>query len=150
MNSRIRPAQPADLDAVCAIALSSPFAARWTRTQYAAEIDSSRSEFAVLGGAPGEGQVQGYLVMLRVPPEAQLVDLAVRPDGRGQGRGRALLEYAAGKARAWGCAKMTLEVSAANGPAQRLYGSAGFKVVGRRRNFYNDGSDAILMDLLLT
>jgi ribosomal protein S18 acetylase RimI-like enzyme len=41
---------------------------------------------------------------------------------------------------------MTLEVSAANAPAQALYLSEGFAVVGRRPKFYNDGSDAVLMD----
>jgi len=145
MNSSPRPAQPADLDAVCAIAQSSPSSARWSRAQYAEEIGSGRGLLAVLDN----GEVRGYFVLRQVPPEAQLVDLAVRPRDHGRGLGRALLDGAAAAARAWGCAKITLEVSAANEPALRLYRRAGFQVVGRRPKFYNDRSDAILMDLPL-
>jgi ribosomal-protein-alanine N-acetyltransferase len=145
MNSSTRPALPADLDAVCAIAQSAPFSARWSRAQYEEELGSGRGLFAVLA----DSCVRGYFVLRRVPPEAQLVDLAVRPQDRGRGLGRALLDRVAATARAWGCAKITLEVSAANEPALRLYSRAGFQVVGRRPKFYNDRSDAILMDLLL-
>jgi ribosomal-protein-alanine N-acetyltransferase len=96
-----------------------------------------------------DGIVRGYFILRRVPPEAQMVDLAVRPADQGRGLGQALLEHATATARDWGCAKVTLEVSASNEPAQRLYRAAGFEVVGRRPKFYNDGSDAILMDLPL-
>jgi ribosomal-protein-alanine N-acetyltransferase len=82
-------------------------------------------------------------------PEAQILDMAVRRAEQGRGLGKALLEHVQSQARAWGCAKLCLEVSANNEPAQRLYVRAGFLVVGRRRKFYNDGSDAILMDRLL-
>ncbi|MCX5795468.1 MAG: ribosomal protein S18-alanine N-acetyltransferase [Elusimicrobia bacterium] len=145
MNSSTRPAQPADLDAVCAIAQSTPFSARWSRAQYEEELGSGRGLFAVVADA----EARGYLVLRKVPPEAQLVDIAVRPQDQGRGLGRALLACAAQTARAWGCARITLEVSAANETALRLYRRAGFQVVGRRPKFYNDRSDAILMDLIL-
>jgi ribosomal-protein-alanine N-acetyltransferase len=145
MNSSTRPARPADLGAVCSIAQSTPTSARWSRAQYEEEISSGRGLLAVVE----EGEVRGYLVLRKVPPEAQLVDIAVRPADCGRGLGAALLGCAAAAARGWGCAKITLEVSAANEPALRLYRRAGFQVVGRRPKFYNDRSDAILMDLLL-
>jgi ribosomal-protein-alanine N-acetyltransferase len=145
MNSSPRPARPADLDAVCAIARDNPSSARWSRAQYEEEIVSGRGLFAVLD----EAEVRGYLVLRKAPPEAQLLDLAVRPRDHGRGLGRALLDGAAAAARAWGCARVTLEVSSVNEPALRLYRRAGFQVVGRRPKFYNDRSDAILMDLLL-
>ena len=44
---------------------------------------------------------------------------------------------------------MTLEVSAENAAALGLYRSAGFAAVGRRKKFYADGSDAVLMDAIL-
>ncbi|MDD5627584.1 MAG: ribosomal protein S18-alanine N-acetyltransferase [Elusimicrobia bacterium] len=145
MNSSPRPALPADLDAVCAVAQSSAFSARWSRAQYGEEIACGRGLFAVVGAEP----IRGYLVLRRVSPEAQLVDLAVRPQDQGRGLGRALLDCAAAAARSWGCSRVTLEVSAANAAALRLYLRTGFQVVGRRPKFYNDGADAILMDLLL-
>ena len=141
----IRPARPADLDAVCASAGSEPFASHWSRAQYEEEIGSDRGLFAVMD----DGGIRGYFVLRKVLPEAQLADIAVRPQDRGRGLGRALLEHAAATARCWGCAKLCLEVSAANEPALRLYRGAGFQIVGRRPKFYNDRSDAILMDLIL-
>jgi ribosomal-protein-alanine N-acetyltransferase len=38
-----------------------------------------------------------------------------------------------------------LEVKASNKGAQRLYAKLGFEEVGRRRRYYSDGSDAVLM-----
>jgi ribosomal-protein-alanine N-acetyltransferase len=145
MNSSTRPARPADLGAVWSISQSAATSARWSRAQYAEELGSGRGLLAVIE----EGEVRGYLVLRRVLAEAQLLDIAVRPVDCGRGLGAALLECAVAAARAWGCAKITLEVSAANMAALRLYDRAGFQVVGRRPKFYNDRSDAILMDLQL-
>lgn len=139
----LRPARPADLDAVCAIARHAPLAGGWSRAQYEEEIGSGKGLFAVLE----EGEVRGFFILRRVEAEAQLVDIAVRPQDRGRGFGRALLDGAVLAARSWGSSQMTLEVSAANEPALRLYRRAGFQIVGRRPKFYNDRSDAILMDL---
>ena len=44
-------------------------------------------------------------------------------------------------------AEIWLEVSDLNIPAIKLYLRAGFKNVGLRKNYYQDGSDAILMSL---
>ena len=145
MNSSIRPARPADLDAVCAIAQDAPLAGHWSRAQYEEEVGSGKGLFAVLD----DGMVRGFFILRRVDDEAQLVDLAVRSADRGKGFGRTLLDAAADASRAWACAQLTLEVSAANEPALRLYQRAGFQIVGRRPKFYNDRSDAILMDLAL-
>ncbi|MBI5241120.1 MAG: GNAT family N-acetyltransferase [Elusimicrobia bacterium] len=145
MNSSIRPARPADLDAVCAIAQDAPLAGHWSRAQYESEIGSGLGLFAVLE----EDETLGFFILRRVEAEAQLVDIAVRSRDRGRGLGRDLLAAAVAGARSWSSSKMTLEVSAANEPALRLYRAAGFRIVGRRPKFYNDRSDAILMDLLL-
>lgn len=142
---KIRPAELQDLDAVCAISESRRFCARWSRGSYRGEVGSEGSCFAVAD----DGGVRGYALARRVPPELRLVDLAVREEDEGRGLGSALLGRLAGQARLWSCAKLTLEVSAENEGALRLYRKTGFQVVGRRPKFYNDGSDAILMDFLL-
>ncbi|MEO8075883.1 MAG: GNAT family N-acetyltransferase [Acidobacteriota bacterium] len=60
-------------------------------------------------------------------PLLNIHDLAVVPDWRGKGVGRALLEAVERIARSRGCCKLTLEVQDSNGRARRLYEQVGFK-----------------------
>ncbi len=59
-------------------------------------------------------------------PLLNLHDVAVIPECRGQGVGRALLEAAEAHARDRACCKLTLEVQDDNQRAKRLYQSFGF------------------------
>jgi ribosomal protein S18 acetylase RimI-like enzyme len=59
-------------------------------------------------------------------PLLNIHDLAVVPDRRGQGIGRALLEAAEERAIRRGCGKLTLEVQDKNHRARRLYERYGF------------------------
>jgi ribosomal protein S18 acetylase RimI-like enzyme len=63
----------------------------------------------------------------RALPTINVHDLAVLPEARGQGVGRALLEAVAAHGRASGCCKLTLETQELNQTAQRLYRSVGFE-----------------------
>lgn len=62
-------------------------------------------------------------------PLLNIHDLAVLPEQRGRGIGRALLAAAEAFARAEGCCKLTLEVQEDNTPARQLYESFGFRDV---------------------
>jgi len=46
--------------------------------------------------------------------------------------------------------KIFLEVSQDNVTAERFYSSFDFSTVGRRKNYYQDGSDALLKEKNLT
>jgi len=59
-------------------------------------------------------------------PLLNVHDLAVAPEFRGRGIGRALLVAAEQRARARGCAKLTLEVREDNALARGLYAASGF------------------------
>jgi len=59
-------------------------------------------------------------------PLLNIHDLAVVPDWRGQGIGRALLEAVEVEAIQRGCCKITLEVQDANRQARGLYERYGF------------------------
>jgi ribosomal protein S18 acetylase RimI-like enzyme len=59
-------------------------------------------------------------------PLVNVHDLAVLPDQRGKGTGRALLAGVEERARARGCCKLTLEVLDENARARGLYASFGF------------------------
>ena len=62
----------------------------------------------------------------RARPLLNVHDLAVLPQYRGRGVGRALLGAAEEHARARGCCKLTLEVQDDNTPARTLYQRFGF------------------------
>ena len=71
---------------------------------------------------------------------------AVRPDCRKQGVAGKLLQVFLDFAQANHLAFLTLEVRASNYPAIALYGSRGFRGVGRRKNYYeHPREDAIIM-----
>jgi ribosomal protein S18 acetylase RimI-like enzyme len=59
-------------------------------------------------------------------PLVNVHDLAVLPEYRGRGIGRALLRAVERVARERGCAKLTLEVQENNRKARRVYETAGF------------------------
>lgn len=66
-------------------------------------------------------------------------EIAVAPDRRGRGHGRALLARALAALRARGVGTAELEVAAANDRARSLYESLGFRVVERQPDRFEAG-----------
>jgi [ribosomal protein S18]-alanine N-acetyltransferase len=77
--------------------------------------------------------------------EAHIATIASHPDWRGCGLGLYLMLALLDVAQAAGARLSTLEVRAGNLPAQRLYEKLGFQIVGRRRHYYRDGEDGLIM-----
>lgn len=103
-----------------------------------------------LPGAFGLIDARGGMVLARVAAdEAEILTIAVLPESRRQGLGRALLEAAAAEAAGRGAVALFLEVSAGNHPAQALYATCGFLPVGQRRRYYADGADALVLRRIL-
>ncbi|WP_267226343.1 GNAT family N-acetyltransferase [Dyella silvae] len=71
------------------------------------------------------------------PPDGDmhyLAHLAVAPELRGQGIGRALIDQLMSTARAVGRHRVVLDVAASNPRAEALYRRTGFQVVGERKS----------------
>ena len=99
-----------------------------------------------------EHEVVGYAVMSVEAGAAHILNLCIAPAHRGQGLGRAALDYVVATARARAVERILLEVRPTNGIAQRLYRSAGFTPMDRRKHYYqaDDGDeDAIVLVLEL-
>lgn len=120
------------------------FAAPWSPGLFLHELqlDFSRVEVARLGTA---GPLVGYVVWWRVADEAHILNIAVDPRCRRRGVGRALTRRVFDDARARGAATVSLDVRAGNDAARGLYAALGFVAVGRRRAYYENGEDAIVM-----
>lgn len=88
----------------------------------------------------------GFALGRVVLREAELLLLAVRRSSQGGGIGRRLLQNFVEIAIARGAQSLYLEVRDGN-PAVKLYRSAGFSEVGRRKNYYT-GRDGQIYDAL--
>lgn len=78
----------------------------------------------------------GFILCRSVGGESEILGLGVKPGRRRRGVGRTLLSAGMAQAKAYGAARMILEVAVDNDAARRLYASAGFLAVGQRRNYY--------------
>ncbi|MGH7565833.1 MAG: ribosomal protein S18-alanine N-acetyltransferase [Gemmatimonadota bacterium] len=138
-----RPCMEADLDAVCAIELRT-FPAPWARDQFA-DLIAHPAGLGWVATLPPIG-VAGYAIGWVAADEAELADLAVAEDVRGQGLGTGLVRAFAREAGVRGARRLYLEVRASNDGARRFYERLGFGVVGRRSGYYrHPREDALAM-----
>lgn len=93
-----------------------------------------------------DSDVVGYGSIQVIDDVADLQRIAVVPGARREGLGRELLEELLVKAAALGATRILLEVSVTNDAAIGLYGSFGFVEIARRRHYYADGTDALVME----
>ncbi len=90
----------------------------------------------------------GGMILVRVAAEeAEILTLAVAPEVRRGGIAKALLRETAMMAAGMGAAAIFLEVSVANSSARAAYAQAGFKPIGRGRQYYSYRSDALVFRL---
>lgn len=128
----IRQAGPSDLDALAAL--------------HAAAFDSgwSASDIAALDAVALIQDAAGLVLVRTIAGEAEILTVGVRPEQRGAGIGRRLLEAALESARAEGAEAVFLEVAEDNLHARRLYAGLGFEEVGRRPAYYpRSGAGAV-------
>ena len=110
--------------------------------------DSARSLLVVAEeqeqqrSGPPQSRLCGFAVAWRVAGETQVLYLAVRPTARRRGIGTGLLQALLA---ASGPGPATLELRASNAAAAALYSKIGFRQVGRRRRYYRDGEDALVL-----
>lgn len=77
--------------------------------------------------------------------EAHVMNIAIKKDFRRKHLGFKLLEYLIEFAKNSGKICITLEVNENNLPAIELYKKTGFNIVGRRKKYYDNEFDAIIM-----
>ncbi len=90
-------------------------------------------------------QIQGAIYCQYLAPECEIIALATDKNCTNQGIGGQLIRHLTQL-----CppnARIFLEVSDKNSNALYLYQKSGFKPINTRKNYYPDGSDAIVMEL---
>ena len=127
----------AELERIC-------FSVPWSRNMLAEELDNLLSAFLV--ALDDSGRVVGYAGLQVVLDEGYITNVAVRPECRRMGVASQLLQVFLNFAEANKLAFLTLEVRASNYDAIALYGSRGFRSMGRRKNYYeHPKEDALIM-----
>jgi len=94
--------------------------------------------------------VIGICVFHVVLDEAQINFFVVNKKFRKKGFGSYLMSYLIKKCEILNLKKILLEVSQSNVTAERFYSRFDFSTVGIRRNYYKDGSHALLKEKKLT
>ena len=133
-----------DLDGVIEIEQAS-FYNPTTREWYQSELERPDVCFVFLVRTP-ESRVAGFCAFWRVLDHIHINNLAIRPELRGRGLGRILLQQVLQEAERLGARHATLEVRRSNAAARRLYEGAGFRLVGVRANYYTHPiEDALIL-----
>ena len=127
----------AELERIC-------FSTPWSRNMLAEELDNMLSAFLV--ALDDRDRVVGYAGVQVILDEGYMTNIAVRPECRRQGIAAKLLQVFMDFAKANQLSFLTLEVRASNYDAIALYGSRGFRSMGRRKNYYeHPREDALIM-----
>lgn len=124
------------------------FSDPWSETSVRSELSNPLSLWLV---AEEDGKLIGYVGSQSVAPEADVMNLAVAPEWRKKGIGRALMAALIAQLHSRGITALFLEVRISNLPAQNLYRGLGFVEVGRRPKYYvNPTEDALILRKELT
>jgi ribosomal-protein-alanine N-acetyltransferase len=144
MSATVQPASLAHAAAMAAIhAAAFPAAEAWGEDAIALQLGLPN----VFGLIDARG---GMLLGRITAEEAEVLTLAVDPAARRQGIASALLRAAKAEMQAQGCLRVFLEVAIGNQAARALYQREGYFEVGRRRRYYADQSDAIVLRMNLS
>jgi ribosomal-protein-alanine N-acetyltransferase len=140
----IRRGLPTDAAALATIEQAC-FAIPWSEIALAKDLTENRLAHYFVAIRP-DGWIAGYASCWQVFDQAQINNIAVRPDDRRHGIARILLQTLIDWAVSAGLQSLDLEVRVSNQAARSLYHSAGFIEAGLRRRYYADnGEDAIIM-----
>jgi len=119
----------------------------WSKKQWAEEF--KKKGIKVFGLLLSDFLV-GICVLHVVLDEAQINFFVVNQKYRKKGFGTQLMSYLIKHCEEFNINKLYLEVSDNNSIAEKFYSSFDFSTVGIRRNYYKDGSDALLKEKKLT
>jgi ribosomal-protein-alanine N-acetyltransferase len=133
-----------DLEGVLAVEQAS-FVNPWTREMFVREFQNPDVSHIYVVRADG-GPVVAYCSCWLVSDELHINNVAVRPEWRRRGIGRALLRHVLHDTAQHGARRATLEVRRSNEAARTLYAGLGFEVAGVRTNYYtNPEEDALIL-----
>ena len=91
-------------------------------------------------------EIIGVCVFQKIFCNAELTYLSIHPTFKRKGLGKKLLREIFNQCKSFAVEKIILEVSEKNVAALNFYHSFGFETIGIRKNYYKDGSNALLQE----
>ncbi len=91
------------------------------------------------------GEAVGIGIIRSIADQAELLTIATLPLQRRKNVAATVLKHAFTKAQSLGATSLFLEVAQSNSSAHKLYIKLGFSETGRRKAYYANGDDAIVM-----
>jgi [ribosomal protein S18]-alanine N-acetyltransferase len=140
---KVRRMSASDASSAYSILEESPEASTWSRESLQESVSQG-----VAWAAELDGRVAGILIGRVAAEEFDILNLAVGKACRRRGLATQLVSVALEYARTAGALQVYLEVRASNEGAIAFYMRMGFRVCGRRPNYYrNPVEDAVLLVL---
>ena len=115
----------------------------WSKEQWANEFKKDGTKIL---GLLIKNLVIGICVFQVVLDEAQINYFVVNQKFRARGFGSYLMNYLIKRSEELNLKKLLLEVSQTNVTAEKFYSRFDFSTVGIRKNYYKDGSHALLKE----
>jgi ribosomal-protein-alanine N-acetyltransferase len=107
--------------------------------------ESMQSTESVIFFVELDENLVGFSFWKRAFDEAELLYLYVREGFRGKAIGHQLLNYSYSHLASQGVRSIFLEVRPSNEGAIKLYVRNGFKEIARRKGYYSNGEDCLVM-----
>jgi len=138
----IRPARAEDAGALATLELDAFGSDAWSPAQVEAELAGATRRVMV---AEADGRVIGYGAISIAGDVADLTRIVVTESRRRAGVASALLAALHDAAARAGVERMLLEVAESNVDARAFYATHEYAEISRRRGYYGDGDDALVL-----
>lgn len=119
----------------------SSFSDAWPESAFRNLMIQSRTSWVALVGK----DVAGYLVTQWVLDEIHILNIAVADKFRRKGLAAAMMEFLINSGKKRNSRDIYLEVRTSNEAARALYDRFGFEPLGKRKSYYADGEDAMVL-----
>lgn len=127
--------------------LESEFDDFWNANILKKEVQNPASIYIV---AKCTKEIVGFAGIWDDTYNMNITNIVVKKTHRHKGIGKKLLNKLLQITKEKNKETITLEVNEQNKIAQELYKNAGFKIVGKRKKYYNGANDAIIMTMEVT
>ncbi len=115
----------------------------WSRKQWESELNKKGVKVVAI---IIREKIIGIYVIHTIIDEAQINYFSIKQRFRRKGYGSYLMNYLIQECEKSNIKKLLMEVSETNSIAEVFYSKFNFLTVGRRKNYYKDGSDAVLKE----